>query len=264
VHIAMGTQYSTVVLPVLPACGLSKLGGGGGPEPMLVAFVDTVNLVYQTLNADEPTLVRRSHMHKAETERLHGQNWWPKACRSDRHAAVLINSDMKDGKAKRLYVYLGGGSLTSANTELAQGVVCRCKTWSMAVAVLIAARFLSLCVPGDMMTLKKELIVARGQDGEEEAALLDEDDEDLEAGGPAGLDLDETFLQTFRAESTRATAVLCKTGHPGEALGGWVCSNVTKAEEQAHAALMTTKEWAKGLHNARDCGPADAQKRKVA
>ena len=174
-----------MVLLVLPACGLSKLGGGGGPEPMLVAFVDTVNLVYQTLNADEPTLVRRAHMHEAEMERLHGLNWWSKACRSDRHAAVLINSDMKDGKAKRLYVYLGGGSLTSASTELARGVVCRCKTWSMAVAVLIATRFLSLCVPGEMMSLGKDRIVARMQDeGDEEAALLDEGDEDLEGGGP--------------------------------------------------------------------------------
>ena len=129
-----------------------------------MAFVDTVSLVYQTLNADEPTLVRRSHMHKAEMERLHGLNWWSKACRSDRHAALLINSDMKDGKAKRLYVYLGGGSLTSAGTELAQGVVCRCKTWSMAVAVLIAARFLTLCAPGEMISLRKELIAARTQE----------------------------------------------------------------------------------------------------
>ena len=116
-----------------------------------------------------------------------------------------------------------------------------------------------------MMTLKKELIVARGQDGEEEAALLDEDDEDLEAGGPAGgLDLDETFLKTFRAESTRATAVLCKKGHLGEALGGWVCSNVLRTEGQARAALRTMKDWAKGLHEGRaDCGPADTNKEKL-
>ena len=70
-------------------------------------------------------------------------------------------------------------------------------------------------------------------------------------------------MKTFRAESTRATAVLCKTGH-GEALGGWVCSHVIRSEAQARAALRTTKDWAKGLHGgSADCGPADAKKEKL-
>ena len=90
----------------------------------------------------------------------------------------------------KLYVYLGGGSLTSANTDLAHGVVRRCKTWAMAMTVLIAARFLSLCVPGEMMSSRKELIVARTQEeGDEE--------DDGDTGPPA----DNAFGKRGRSPS---------------------------------------------------------------
>ena len=90
----------------------------------------------------------------------------------------------------KLYVYLGGGSLTSANTDLAHGVVRRCKTWAMAMTVLIAARFLSLCVPGEMMSSRKELIVARTQEEGDE-----EDD------GGTGLPADNAFGKRGRSPS---------------------------------------------------------------
>ena len=93
----------------------------------------------------------------------------------------------------KLYVYLGGGSLTSANTDLAHGVVRRCKTWAMAMTVLIAARFLSLCVPGEMMSLRKELIVARTQEEGDE-----EDDGDTDGAGPPA---DNAFGKRGRSPS---------------------------------------------------------------
>ena len=98
----MGTQHSTVALPALHAWGLSKLGAPRGPEPLLVAFVDTVKLVYQTLSVDEPILERRSVLRKAEVERLHDHSftWWSKACRSGRQVAVLLKPRMSGGKAK--------------------------------------------------------------------------------------------------------------------------------------------------------------------
>ena len=68
----------------------------------------------------------------------------------------------------------------------------------MAMTVLIAARFLSLCVPGEMMSLMKELIVARTQ---EEGG-----EEDGDSGPPA----DNAFGKRGRSPSAcsarRATA----------------------------------------------------------
>ena len=34
-------------------------------------------------------------------ERLHGLDWRSKACHCDRHAAVLLNPSVSDGKAKK-------------------------------------------------------------------------------------------------------------------------------------------------------------------
>ena len=72
--------FSTVVLPALPARGLSKLGEGGGPEPTGREHV------YQT----------RAHLCASvggDGPRAALFNWRPKACGSDRHAAALINSN---------------------------------------------------------------------------------------------------------------------------------------------------------------------------
>ena len=44
--------------------------------------------------------------------------------------------------------------MTEASTFLAQGVVCKAKTWNLAVAVCVAVRVLTSCVPGPMVSLE--------------------------------------------------------------------------------------------------------------
>ncbi len=134
----------------------------------------------------------------------------------------------------KLYVYLGGGSLTSANTDLAHGVVRRCKTWAMAMTVLIAARFLSLCVPGEMMSLRN----SEGADSRADAG----------GGGRGGRGLGPAGGQRLRQARAESIRVLCKTGH-GEALEA---GNVIGVQR---AALRATQDWAKGGQS--HCGPRD-------
>ena len=65
--------------------------------------------------------------HKAETVEILGERWYSKACGSDREAVGLINPARSGPKRTEVYCYLGGGGLTEASTNLAQGVVCKTK-----------------------------------------------------------------------------------------------------------------------------------------
>ena len=95
----------------------------------------------------------------------------------------------------KLYVYLGGGSLTSANTDLAHGVVRRCKTWAMAMAVLINRR--AVLVPAhagrdDVLEDGADSLARTQEEGEEE------DDGDTDGAGPPA---DNAFGKRGRSPS---------------------------------------------------------------
>ena len=65
--------------------------------------------------------------HTAESVDIHGVRWYLKACRSDREAVGLIDPGRSGLRRTRVYCYLGGGGLTEASTNLAQGVVLQNK-----------------------------------------------------------------------------------------------------------------------------------------
>jgi hypothetical protein len=148
------TEYTQLCIPVLTGPGLDELGTSIAEEGerMLRAFVLVVLAVYNKFN--DEVLVPFARTHKAESVEILGERWFSKACGSDREAVGLRDPQRQGPKSTRLYCYLGGGGLTEASTFLAQGVVCKAKTWNLAVAVCIAVRVLTSCVPGPMVSLE--------------------------------------------------------------------------------------------------------------
>ena len=61
--------------------------------------------------------------HKTEVKEDHGDLWFNKACSSSRVATCVLNRDLKKGKKTSWYIYLGGGAVNSAQSELLQGAV---------------------------------------------------------------------------------------------------------------------------------------------
>ena len=166
------TEYTQLCIPVLTGSGLDELGHSIAEEGerMLRAFVLVVLAVYNMFKDEE--LVPFARTHKAESVEILGERWFSKACASDREAVGLLDPQIKGGKSTRLYCYLGGGGLTEASTSLAQGVVCKAKTWKLAVAVCIAVRVLTGCVPGPTVELEEAFCT---QDDEELVPDLDDE-----------------------------------------------------------------------------------------
>ncbi len=63
-------------------------------------------------------------------------------------ATYLCDPRLRGGKQKRLYCYVGGGSLTEGSTQLAQAVVVRAKSWTYAALAVATMEILAACVPG--------------------------------------------------------------------------------------------------------------------
>ena len=97
------------------------------------AFMLVVLCVSKEMNLDRHELFARTH--KAESVEIPELRWYSKACNSDREAVGLIDPDRSRPKRTKVYCYLGGGGLTEASTNLAQGVVCRTQSWETAVVV---------------------------------------------------------------------------------------------------------------------------------
>jgi hypothetical protein len=166
------TEYTQLCIPALTGPGLDELGTSIAEEGerMLRAFVLVVLAVYNKFN--DEVLVPFARTHKAESVEILGERWFSKACGSDREAVGLRDPQRQGPKSTRLYCYLGGGGLTEASTFLAQGVVCKAKTWNLAVAVCIAVRVLTSCVPGPMVSLEPIFCT---QDGDDLGPELDEE-----------------------------------------------------------------------------------------
>ena len=107
-----------------------------------------------------------------------GLRWYSKACRSDREAVGLIDPDRSGPTRTKVYCYLGGGGLTEASTNLAQGVVCRTKSWETAVAVCVAVSLITAAVPGPTVFLEQWACVV---DGVGSSDPFEEHEEEAEA-----------------------------------------------------------------------------------
>ena len=133
------------------------------------------------LNLDRHELFARTH--KAESVDILGLRWYSKACRSDREAVGLIDPGRSGPKRTRVYCYLGGGGLTEASTNLAQGVVCRTKSWETAVVVCVAVSLITAVVPGPTVFLEQWACVVDGvgsSDPFEEQEEVEEEEASLE------------------------------------------------------------------------------------
>ena len=122
-------------------------------EILLRALMLVVLRVVKGMNLDRHELFARTH--KAESVDILGLRWYSKACNSDREAVDLIDPDRSGPKRTRVYCYLGGGGLTEASTNLAQGVVCRTKSWETAVVACVAVSLITVAVPGPTVFLEQ-------------------------------------------------------------------------------------------------------------
>ena len=185
------TEYCTLALPVIPARGLQRLGAGGLPEKGIRAFLC---LCYTLLRIHKPATANFeccAVLHKAEIEQVLGHLWWVKACKSNREASVLRDPN-KTKKSKQLYMYLGGGGLTEASSYETQGVVVRCRNFTIAAIVLAALQLLSSCLPGDTIEMNSQFFI--GNISQANTPFDDaEDDEDQDLRSP-----DRNLLSTYR------------------------------------------------------------------
>ena len=61
---------------------------------------------------------------------------------------VLVDEARERQKQQRIYMYLGGGSLSAESSQDMQGSVLRCKTWNLAISVALAVLVVTACSPG--------------------------------------------------------------------------------------------------------------------
>jgi hypothetical protein len=204
-------------------------------ELMLRAFILVVSRVIQVTTQDP--LVPVAMTHKAETVEILGHRWYSKACRSDREAVALINQELPKPRRKQVYCYLGGGGLTEASTFLAQGVVCKTKTWDAAAAVCTAVGLLTAAVPGRTVLLEESFCTTDSDAQADGNAVFEEEDdeEDTEetpdevmASGSQGVAHD--FAQQCRCN---LFVLASKLGLPEMSLDG----DHVKSESEAQLAL---------------------------
>jgi hypothetical protein len=157
------SDMTQMCIPVLTGRGLDELGTTvvERGELMLRAFMLVVHRVFMEITyADESESFRLfARTHKAESVEIGGERWYSKACNSDREAVGMVDTLLTGSKRTQVYCYLGGGGLTDASTSyaaLAQGVVCRTKSWAQCSAVCIAVSLLTAAVPGRSAILQEE------------------------------------------------------------------------------------------------------------
>jgi hypothetical protein len=198
VGLRTGNRHTQLCIPVLSCQGLDELGNKVVEEGeiLLRAVMRVILHVLKemNLNLDRHELFARTH--KAESVEIPALRWYSKACRSDREAVGLIDPDRSGPKRTRVYCYLGGGGLTEASTNLAQGVVCRTKSWETAVVVPVAASLFTVVVPGPTVFLEQWACIV---DGVGSNAPFEEHDEEEEASldNVAAEDLATKFREAY-------------------------------------------------------------------
>ena len=144
-----GSQLVQLCIPVLVAPGVETFGSrGDSVEEVFRSFIHVVKRVHEMVWGDGEDLLPCVRLHKAEVQHVMGFAWWSKACESDRQAVVLANENLTKRKQQRVYMYLGGGSLSAESTWDLQGIVVRCKTWNLAISVALSVLVVTACSPG--------------------------------------------------------------------------------------------------------------------
>ena len=77
--------------------------------------------------------------HKMRVKEEEGDLWFNKSCSSSRIATTI-----QVGSKSMVYMYLGGGTVDQEQSQLLQGIVVNCKSWTWASYVLAAARITGL------------------------------------------------------------------------------------------------------------------------
>ena len=166
VSLCPGSQMVQLCIPILVDAGVEMFGiRDDAVEVVFRSFIQVVNLVHKMVwrgdMSDGENLLPCVRMHKAEVRNVMGFDWWSKACSSDRQAVVLVDEARKRQKQQRIYMYLGGGSLSAESSQDMQGSVVRCKTWNLAISVALAVLVVTACSPGwHAVRLTKAAIVS--------------------------------------------------------------------------------------------------------
>jgi hypothetical protein len=186
VNIAESSQAVQLCIPVLTTEGMEKFEvDGDASEVALRSFIQVIKTVHKIVWHDSEVLVPMVKMHKAEVRELEGTLWWSKTCRSNRQAVVLLDESRSKPKQKRVYLYWGGQSLRQLwSTTGVQPLVCRTKTWNLAVSVSLAVLVVTACSPGwHPLRLQGSccgMVSASVDDSPGEEGILQHDDSDAD------------------------------------------------------------------------------------
>ncbi len=175
-----GGGLTRLCLPVLPGASLPKFGAGVDmqKEPMLIGLGAVCFLLIKALQPDLfISLQFRLMRHKAEVKEVQGEQWFHKACKSNRIAVCLLSPELKKGKKKQVYMYLGGGSLDTEASSLLQGIVVLCKSWSLAALMVLAVWVVSSCAPcGPAVFIDPKLVITQAEGQETDDPLVEEEE----------------------------------------------------------------------------------------
>ena len=151
-------------------------------EPTYIASIVAMSLrVLQALRKEVAERLELKMMrHKADVREIDGAQWFNKSCPSERFAAVLWDEAAKGGRRKQMYCYRGGGALDANQAEAVGGIVCLCKSWTIAASLLTALKLGMCCSPfGPPSNGEAELCGCSCE--EDEDMLSEEDDHDNDA-----------------------------------------------------------------------------------
>ena len=148
VTIAESSQAVQLCIPVMATDGMENEVDGDVLDVAVRSFIQVIAMVHKMVWQDSENLVPTVKMHKAEVRELEGELWWSKSCQSNRQAGVLLDESRSKPKQKRVYLYWGGESLRFAGSRWGvQPLVCRTKTWNLAVSVSLAVLVVTACSP---------------------------------------------------------------------------------------------------------------------
>ena len=161
-----------VALPFLDICGLSPKWHGdamSAVEPMLQAVAVVVWNLATTLFPDKVSGASlKLILHKVEVVKDDDgfDLWFNKRCPTTRIATGIVHPELKSGKQKQFYIYLGGGQVDVEQSELLMGAVVLAKDWTWAALTLVASwMLLCCCSVGTPLLADPNLFVTWCDDG---------------------------------------------------------------------------------------------------
>ena len=183
------TEMVTLAVPILQQRRGLRDVGTGAAEPMLRTFIQLARRLYTKVLRPQDDQERKAHervrcqafTHKAELAEIEGRRWWSKACRSDREASAIVDPTVAVRRQKRVYCYLGGGSLSEGSTEDSGCLVVRCKCWDGVAAAVAAIAVITAAVPGPTVRLRRQFVTAAAENAAAERNLYEDEGDALGA-----------------------------------------------------------------------------------